>query len=130
MTTRPQDLTCDRCGIGFVLSNAALAKRTQRGNTDSLCPDCETIDKPIIGYYDNCRAWQGECDEFDRPIRNGKLWKPGVRICGRADCVRIAHIQTDMDALEAERHDLSYRGKPSLTLEDLKKAVERERYRL
>lgn len=127
----------------------------------------------------------GECDEFDRPIRNGKLWKPGVRICGRADCVRIAHIQADFNpfpegeelpeievvsvfepvkepeplvipkadkkpskrgrpkkptmpepmpddffrSLEAERHDLTYRGYPKLTLNQLKVAVELERYK-
>jgi len=95
LTTRPQDLTCDRCGIEFTLSNSALAKRRERGTVPDLCADCETIDKPIVGYYNNCRGFGGDVDEFDRPIRNGKLYKPGVRTCGRVDCVRVAHIIPD-----------------------------------
>lgn len=34
----------------------------------------------------------GDVDELDRPIRNGKLYKPGIRTCNRADCVRLSHI--------------------------------------
>ena len=114
----------------------------------------------------------GDVDELDRPIRNGKLYKPGVRTCNRADCVRLSHIIPEpkpekpqkspvrrsepvkvleqsvipkavikpsksitlpkafIDELEAERLNQTYRGEPKLTLKQLKKAVELERYRI
>lgn len=92
MTSRPEELTCDRCGIDFTLSVAAVSKRRLKGQEKDLCSDCQTIDKPIVGYYNNCRAWSGDVDELDRPIRNGRLYKPGIRTCNRADCVRTTHI--------------------------------------
>lgn len=174
MSSRTEPLTCERCGIEFTITVAALQQRRARGVTKPNCPDCETLDKPITGYYNECRGWMGEVDEFDRPIRNGKLWKPGIRNCGRADCVRLSHITPQppeipqkspvsvskpvrvskrvttakpapkppkakpapklpkafLDALEAERHDQTYKGEPKRTLNQLKKAVERERYRI
>lgn len=111
--SRLVDLTCKRCGIDFSITFEGKLKRESRGVPLDKCPDCETLDKPIKGYYNACRAWMGDVDELDRPIRNGKLWKPGVRTCGRADCVRIAHIiPSEIPQKRAER-----RSKPVKVVE-------------
>lgn len=39
-----------------------------------------------------CKSWTGDYDDQDNPIKNGKLYLPGVRICGFRDCVNVIHI--------------------------------------
>jgi len=66
--------------------------------------------------YKGCRPWAGEVDDEFRPLRNGKLWKPGVRKCGHADCVKAAHIE----GLEAQAEMMRTR------IKGMHKAIEKK----
>jgi len=40
-----------------------------------------------------CNPWPYELDELWRPITDdGDLYRPGERICGLKDCVRLVHV--------------------------------------
>lgn len=91
---------CIECGIKF--SYLIYEKRISRGAADPLkCGDCLDFGKPIgkswtwihpkLGKI-VCVPWRGEVDDDFHPIRNGKRYKVGVRICGIKDCVATRHL--------------------------------------
>ena len=84
-------MICQRCGIEYPVYIAK--KRQERDIDDTTCSDCYILDAPLVAEYKGCRPWHGEVDDDFRPMKNGKLWKPGVRKCGHADCVKAAHIE-------------------------------------
>jgi hypothetical protein len=81
-------ITCDRCGIQFEVSDDAYTQRLTRGVTNpDWCSDCRGYN-PSTG----CRGWSGDVDDNFMPLKNGKPYLPGLRTCGRVDCVVKAHI--------------------------------------
>ena len=87
-------MICNRCGIQE--NGSAIIKRVQRTG-EQLCASCAAKPQSRIGYgEDYCVAWYGKHDDDDNPITSvGKLYLPGVRLCGHKDCVRVSHIQSD-----------------------------------
>lgn len=93
-STESPTWTCWRCGIhGF----------SAEPREDRTCSSCRLVlSEPNqdgrIRYYDEngvvviCKTWLGDYDRFDRPMRDGELYKPGVRTCGHSDCVVDGHI--------------------------------------
>jgi NAD-dependent SIR2 family protein deacetylase len=81
---------CKRCGANFEYDSKYLARPTY---DPSKCNDCKRVPASYVYYgSEACRSWQGHYDEDDNPIKDGKLYKPGVRTCGHKDCVRKDHI--------------------------------------
>lgn len=98
--------SCNRCGIQ--ISAKTLEKRASRlklekmpPEADVLCRDCRDTapsrkyvgwTHPVLGRI-YCMPFQGELDEDWNPIdAKGRLYKPGLRLCGLKDCVVSAHI--------------------------------------
>jgi hypothetical protein len=85
----------------------AFFKRVERKRDDpNLCKDCTDVrksnglqkfkskrtDHPKLGVL-WCYIWSGELNDDWYPIDdNGKLYMPGVRICGFKDCVAEQHV--------------------------------------
>jgi NAD-dependent SIR2 family protein deacetylase len=81
---------CERCGADFKFDQTYLQRETF---DNTRCKDCKSLPVKQVYYgSEACRPWQGHYDEDDNPIKDGKLYKPGVRICGHKDCVRQDHI--------------------------------------
>lgn len=92
-------MNCERCGIEISL--ATMHARKYNGNDSKICGDCEHLDRPFPKNMRNqCRAWEGDVDDDFNPIRNGKLYRPGIRLCGRRDCVKSSHIEADPSQVE------------------------------
>lgn len=92
--------TCDRCGIEWKFHQKYL--RRWEYNTD-LCPDCRRKPVTSCGPADDyCTPWQGDVDldTFAPLDKDGNLYRPGIRICGHADCVRPKHLISDDHARE------------------------------
>lgn len=81
-------LTCPRCGIDHTISADAYQQRINR-NVDNRdwCNDCRGFAPKHA-----CRGWSGDVDENFMPMRHGKPYLPGLRTCGRVDCVNKEHI--------------------------------------
>lgn len=116
--------TCQRCGFIFTFHSRYRA----RDYDTSFCKDCKA--KPVSVTRKNgleCKPWQGEFDlDTDQPMKDGKPYLVGPRICGHSDCVNNAHVLT-FEKLEAERLDISYRTGIKMTHRELLIAVKRER---
>ncbi len=83
--------TCDRCGIEWRFAQTYL----QRIYSTDLCADCRRKPAKAVGPSDDyCTPWQGEVDlDTFAPLNpDGTLYKAGIRICGKADCVRPKHV--------------------------------------
>jgi hypothetical protein len=81
---------CERCGIDWKFPSNYLSRESY---DVTLCKDCKQ--KPLGRVYKNndyCEPWHGLFDDDDNPIKDGELYKPGVRSCGHRDCVRAGHI--------------------------------------
>jgi len=75
-----------------------IAKALSRGNDYTTCVSCRA--KPSFQVGD-CRPYQGEVDlDTFAPMKNGKLFKPGKRLCGKADCIADKHIEKPFDFAE------------------------------
>lgn len=87
---------CTRCGIRCEVSATTLEKRVERGTANAnWCRDCLGL-----GMRSQCRPWSGDVDpDTFAPIRDGKPYKPGIRTCGRVDCVYAGHIIATQDDL-------------------------------
>lgn len=105
-------MNCNRCGIE--ISASTLHARKYKGNESDLCSDCMHLDRPFAQNMRNqCRAWSGEVDEDFNPIRNGILYRPGVRLCGRRDCVKSSHIDaTEVVKEEPKKSRRKSTGRP------------------
>lgn len=81
---------CTQCGKQF----AYPASYLRRDSFDpTKCSDCKA--KPVLKVKygnDYCEPWHGHYDLEDRPIKDGELYRPGVRKCGHSDCIRPSHI--------------------------------------
>ena len=84
-----------------------ISKRKARSQEVNICGDCTMRPtKHIAKDGEWCRPHQGEVDNDLRPIdEHGRLYKPGLRSCGKSDCVRTDHVFNP----EFERLDISYR---------------------
>lgn len=85
-----EELTCKRCGITFTIASMTKQKRESRADARATwCDDCRGSKQ--VGV---CKPHSGEiCWDTMRPLdKNGELFRPGLRLCGREDCVNVEHI--------------------------------------
>lgn len=86
--------TCDRCGIEWQFDQTYL----KRSYSTEFCKDCRAKSVQSTGPSDDyCTPWQGEFDlDLFMPLDDeGKPYRPGIRLCGNADCVRPKHLISD-----------------------------------
>lgn len=129
-----RDYFCPKCGVQ--MSSELVYKRLWRGSDKVNCASCEAKPQEQIRYgTEICTPWQGEFDEDDNPMKNGKLYRPGIRTCNHRDCVKKAHIITELapeaidpKTLLAEQHDISYRTGKRLTFDELMTSLKAERF--
>lgn len=63
-----------------------------------LCSSCRaTRAKTVNGPLGKCQPWHGDFagDELTPVDEDGVVVLPGVRKCGRKDCVNSDHIETE-----------------------------------
>ena len=78
----------------------------------------------VITAYGKCRPHQGRFDDDDTPLKpDGQPFRPGIRLCGKRDCIAKSHIKA-YDRLEMERIDISYRTGIELTDQQKWQALE------
>jgi hypothetical protein len=108
------ETTCPRCGIVWTASATVIEKRNSRGMKNPLfCEDCLGKVKKS-----ECRPWTGDVDlDTFAPLQNGKPYKPGIRICGRMDCVASKHIVTPLDDLQKMIKETIEAGHKPCTME-------------
>jgi hypothetical protein len=98
---------CACVWCGNWISKDAYLKRVERKRDDpNVCKDCTDVrksnglqkykskrtDHPELGVI-WCYIWSGELNDDWLPIDdNGRLYMPGVRICGFKDCVAEQHV--------------------------------------
>ena len=93
MKEKPMDYSCKRCGAE--MSPAAVAKAFSRGRLVTTCVSCRAKRAVQVG---SCRPYQGDFDlDTFQPMKNGQPYKPGKRLCGKADCVADRHIEQPFD---------------------------------
>jgi len=81
--------------------------------------------RSVVTEYGVCRPWHGEFDADENPLTDdGKLYRPGVRLCRKRDCVERSHI---VDPVMFEALDRSYITGVKLTPEEILDNLERER---
>lgn len=91
-------LTCPRCGVNEVVKQTTLYKRLSRGSDNwAFCSDCE-IQHGRNGSFavpkSDCQPHTGELDDDLRPLdKLNNLYRPGLRICGKSDCVKQSHVR-------------------------------------
>ena len=90
---------CERCG--YLLSQKQV-HHLKLHKLDIRCQSCNAKPTKQVGQskHDYCVPHQGEFDYDDNPMKNGKLFRPGVRKCGYSDCVRNSHIFVATDEIE------------------------------
>ena len=117
---------CARCGqeiAGYV-----IYARERRNSDKKVCSDC-SAGKRTQERHGNlvCVPWQGEIDlDTLTPIDNkGLPYMPGIRTCGRNDCVNTAHVFGVNESI-AEQFSIYYRTGKKLNYNQLRKAVKRE----
>jgi hypothetical protein len=99
----PEHLFKPCCWCAIPVSVNLITKRKERKAEDpEACRDCR--DNRIDIRRDKkwthktlgvivCNPWPFELDEQWRPITDdGDLYRPGERICGLKDCVRLVHV--------------------------------------
>jgi len=95
---RKHDYSCEQCGQGIPATT--IEKRRNRKTVNAgLCADCLRqpqrqiiYQHPVLGEI-TCYPYAGDVDELWRPLdASGGLFRPGVRLCGHADCVNLNHI--------------------------------------
>lgn len=104
-TNENEYCACIWCGQW--ITKDAYLKRVERKRDDpNVCKDCTDVrksnglqkykskrtDHPQLGVL-WCYIWSGELNDDWFPIDdNGRLYMPGVRICGFKDCVSSQHV--------------------------------------
>ena len=91
------DILCEQCGK--IIRYDAWSRRKGRGSEDwDKCFDCRATQTYKVSYRHKilglitCQPWQFEVDADLNPIKDGELFRPGLRICGHKDCVNLVHI--------------------------------------
>ena len=98
---------CQCVWCGHWITKDAFQKRIERKRDDpNVCKDCRDVRRsaglakykkvsskhPELGSI-NCYIWDGELNDDWCPIdSDGKLFMPGVRICGFKDCISGQHV--------------------------------------
>jgi len=102
----PDPGVCERCGYP--------GGETDHDLPDNKCWSCRRVDLPIRstrtwvdGKLMVCVPWHGDFDADERPVKNGRLHRPGERICGNSDCVCSTHIMA-AEKFEAPTLPLDY----------------------
>ena len=91
-------VTCPRCGVDEMVKQTTLYKRLFRGSgTWAFCSDCE-IQHGRNGSFavqkSDCQPHKGELDDSLRPLdKFNNLYRPGLRVCGKSDCVKRDHVR-------------------------------------
>ena len=87
---------CVRCGYA---EDLAFLERRKERRQEILCRSC--LARPVREIKSNfgiCRPHRGDFDYNDNPLdRWGKLFRPGVRLCGNRDCIEPTHIVNESD---------------------------------
>lgn len=123
---------CSHCGAN-ALSREAIQKRQSRGSARRICLDCSAAKKATLAYGDLiCKPWGGDFDlDTLTPLKDGRPFMPGQRICGHKDCIESSHIlgqpNDELKRLIAEQHDISYRTRRKKNYDQLIKSVRKER---
>ena len=78
---------CEQCG--YKIRNDAINKAKNRGIDLTHCESCRAKPAKLVG---DCKPFQGDLDQDLNPVKNGRLFMPGVRKCGFLDCVKAAHV--------------------------------------
>lgn len=96
MSDTYEAVPCTRCGIDITLD--ALATRRRRNDLSTLCKDCESTPRAKVGM---CKPWVGDVDlDTMQPLdERGRVFMPGERLCGNADCVNANHVDSDDPAI-------------------------------
>ena len=117
---------CTRCGQeipGYVME-----QRNRRNSDRKTCSDCSATARRQERHGDLiCIPWVGEIDlDTMTPVDNkGLPYMPGIRTCGRNDCVNSSHVFGSEQAI-AEQFSIFYRTGKKLNYNQLRKAVKRE----
>ena len=85
---------CLRCGCA--MKDDTAQQRAKRGRDLWGCRECQAGKQTTVQTtYGLCVPHQGELDDANRPLtRLGKLYRPGVRLCGYSDCINLDHIES------------------------------------
>lgn len=85
-------MPCERCG--WVMSVIAAEARLKRGKSLWGCSQCMAGKaERVKTAYGLCQPHQGDFDDDDNPLdKLGRLYRPGVRLCGYRDCVAVEHL--------------------------------------
>lgn len=97
-------MPCVWCGIQ-VRMEVIYTRRSRKDANPDACRDCRDLltrsgeirkqykwSHPTLGFI-YCSLWLDELDELWRPIdEQGKLFRPGERVCGLKDCVKLEHV--------------------------------------
>jgi hypothetical protein len=104
-TNDPQYHSCGWCG-NWISKDTYLKRVERKRDYLDVCKDCLDVRKgdvlvntslvrrkhPTLGAI-SCKPYKGELNEDWLPIDgNGKLFMPGLRICGAKDCVNEMHV--------------------------------------
>lgn len=110
-----------------------------RENKHLYCQECRRTSERKIdyGFPEPCVPWAGDFDLDDNPMKNGKLYRPGPRICGHKDCIQKSHIADFVSTREtkpatqedliAEQFSIFYRTGKSMDYSELMLALEKEK---
>lgn len=96
---------CIWCG-NWITKDAYLKRIERKRDDPNVCKDCTDVRRaaPLSKYKTKrtvhpdlgelfCYIWRGELNDDWLPIDDaGKLYMPGVRICGFKDCVAVEHV--------------------------------------
>jgi hypothetical protein len=106
----------------------------RRVKSQLYCQTCRRKETKIdYGHSKPCIPWRGEFDNDDNPLKGGKLFMPGARICNHRDCVEPSHLEAaapTAEDLTAERVSVYYRTKQKMTYGELLRALENEKPRV
>lgn len=128
----PETATCLVCLTEWRINES-------RKNTHRLCRDCRKTEERKIDYGlpEPCIPWNGDFDMDDNPMKNGRHYRPGPRICGHKDCIQKTHIADFVSSREtkpvteedliAEQFSTYYRNKKHQSYSQLMARLEREK---
>jgi hypothetical protein len=82
-------VTCARCGQTFEVNRKRRKLRMH-------CDSCKVTKATTIQYGEfRCLPWHGNYDiDMVTPVdEDGLQVLPGIRVCGKIDCVQPAHVK-------------------------------------
>jgi hypothetical protein len=83
---------CERCGCE--MTEVVVLARRKRGKDLWGCAQCRGGKQARVKTaFGLCQPHQGLFDDDDNPLdKFGRLYRPGVRLCGYRDCVAVDHL--------------------------------------